>query len=385
MTHMPIAPPEPAGARSGNDGWPRLVDADIHHGPLSLGELAPYLSQTYRTRLLDYGLGGLGSGYSENGGLRGWRADVLADEVPQRPPAGGPVAWDLAAVQRQLLDECGVDVAVLTGATVYRTSSMPDLDYASALCRAFNEWTRDQWLEPEPRLRFCMSICTQDPAGAVAEIDRFGPDPRVVAVLMPSGALRPFGHRFYHPIYEACVRNDLAVAVHFGSEGGGINPPISAAGFPTYYIESRLLRPSFYQVHLASFVFEGVFVRFPTLRVAMLESGFTWLPAYLWRMDLDWKGLRRQTPWVDRLPSEYVVEHVRLASQPLDEPEEPGALDALLRWSTAERTLMFASDYPHWDWDDPRQVFKGLRGRLRRRIFAENAAEVFGLVRAAVP
>jgi uncharacterized protein len=96
-------------------------------------------------------------------------------------------------------------------------------------------------------------------------------------------------------------------------------------------------------------------------------------------MDSDWKGLRHQTPWVKRLPREYVRDHIRFSSQPMDEPEPPEALLDIVRWMDGERTLMFATDYPHWDWDDPAQSFKAFPPDLRRRIFWENARETFGL------
>jgi len=45
----------------------------------------------------------------------------------------------------------------------------------------------------------------------------------------------------------------------------------------------------------------------------------------------------------------------------------------------AEETLLFSSDYPHWDFDNPRQVFREAPDALRKRIYSENAAEFYGL------
>jgi predicted TIM-barrel fold metal-dependent hydrolase len=132
-------------------------------------------------------------------------------------------------------------------------------------------------------------------------------------------------------------------------------------------------------VHVASYIFEGVFELFPTLKVAFIEGGFSWVAPLMWRMDLDWKGLRHQTPWVKRLPSEYLRDHMRFSSQPMEEPADPKALDLFIDWMDGGHTLMFATDYPHWDWDDPAMSFTGLPEPLRRRVFAENAAETFGL------
>jgi predicted TIM-barrel fold metal-dependent hydrolase len=264
-------------------------------------------------------------------------------------------------------------------------SGMTDLDYASALCRAMNDYSIEHWLGADSRFRLCLHVCSQDPEGAAAEIDRIGDHPGVVAVIVPCGAPRPFGQRFYRPIHEACARHNLTFAMHFGGEGGGINPAPTAAGYPSYYIESRLARPSFYQVHLASFIFEGVFQRYPNLRVAMLEGSFGWVPTYMWRMDSDWKGLRYQTPWIDRLPSEIMTDHVRFASQPIDEPDTKEDLLTVVRWMHGERTLMFATDYPHWDWDDPAQSFTTFPAELRQRIFVENALDAFPKLASSLP
>ncbi|HEV7217003.1 MAG TPA: amidohydrolase family protein, partial [Chloroflexota bacterium] len=306
----------------------RVIDTDVHHGIRTTAELHPYLSQTYKERLAEYGFGG-GGLYAHNGGRKGYRLDSLDDDSP---PGVSVVAVNVEKTRRDLLDAAGIDIAILTGASVYGACTMPDLDYGSAICRAFNDFTIEHWLPADSRFRYAISIGHQDPDGAAKEIDRIGDHPAIVAVAMPCGAPRPFGQRFYHPIYEACARHNLVVALHFNGEGIGVNPPLTAAGYPSYYVEGRQARPSFYQAHLASFIFEGAFERFPTLKVAMLEGGFAWVPAYQWKMDADWKGLRHQTPWVKRLPSEYIREHVRFASQPMDEPDDPEAIPLLIKW-----------------------------------------------------
>jgi predicted TIM-barrel fold metal-dependent hydrolase len=362
--------------RRRSNGRTRLavVDTDVHHGIRDKKDLLPYLPHVYRERFADYGLGGGGGVYANNGGQNGKRVDAIG---PDDPATSGTATVNPERCVSQLLDGVGIDTAILTGVTAYPASWVTDQDYASAVCRAFNEFTLEHWLSVDSRFRYAIAISHQDPVGAAKEIDRIGDDPRVVGVLMPCGAPRPFGNRFYHPIYEACERHGLTVCLHFSGEGAGINGPPTSAGFASYYAEARQMRPAFYQVHLASFIFEGVFERFPTLKVAMLEGGFGWVPVFRWKMDADWKGLRHQTPWVRRLPSEYILEHVRFASQPVDEPDVPDALLKLVEWMQGERTLMYASDYPHWDWDDPAEVFKTFPAALRQRIFVDNARESF--------
>lgn len=342
-----------------------IVDTDVHHGFESWSDLYPYLSQVYAERLREHGGGGPTSQYWHNGGMRGRRADFLdADNL-------------LESTRRQLLDDCEIDIAILTGSSAYGACGIPDADFGSAICRAFNDYTLEHWVARDERFRAAMAINTQDPLGMAKEIDRIGAHPAVVAIIMPGGATKPYGNRFYDPIYEACERNRLAVMIHFNGEGVGINGPPTAAGWPSHYVEGRMMRAPVYMAHMASFIFEGAFEKFPGLRVVNVEAGFAWMPWYLWRMDSDWKSLRYQVPWVKRPPSEYVKEHVRVNTQPIDEPENERDLEQIIEWMQGEQTLLFGSDFPHFDFDDPRQTLTRLPDRLRRRVFGESALETF--------
>ena len=133
---------------------------------------------------------------------------------------------------------------------------------------------------------------------------------------------------------------------------------------------------SVFQSHLLSLVSEGVFDRFPTLRVALIESGCTWLPSLLWRFDKEWKGLRRETPWVRQPPSTYIREHVRLTLAPFDAPSDPQYVDQV----GSEELLMFATDYPHWHDDTlPDAHHAGLPAALRHKMLYDNARTFYRL------
>ena len=125
---------------------------------------------------------------------------------------------------------------------------------------------------------------------------------------------------------------------------------------PLIYIETYAAMAQVFATQLVSIIVEGVFDACPGVRVAFLESGFTWLPAHLWRMDKEWKNLRRLVPWVRRPPSDYVREHVRIGN------------------------LLPASDYPHWDADDPGVALPHvLPEELKHKIRFANAARLYGL------
>jgi predicted TIM-barrel fold metal-dependent hydrolase len=149
------------------------------------------------------------------------------------------------------------------------------------------------------------------------------------------------------------------------------------------YLESHAALPQFYQAYLISFIYEGVFERYPGLRVALVEGGFSWLPHVLWRMDKEFKALRQQAPYLRRLPSEYMRDHVRLATQPIEEPKKPEHLiqmfDMIHETCGSDKVLMWASDFPHFDFDEPAVLPKALGETTRGKMLYDNAAAFFGL------
>jgi predicted TIM-barrel fold metal-dependent hydrolase len=190
-------------------------------------------------------------------------------------------------------------------------------------------------------------------------------------------ARAPLGGRAYWPIYEAAQRHGLAIGVYAGGASGN---PITPVGAPSYYLEEYVLLAQAFQAQLVSLVSEGVLVRFPDLRIVLIEAGFTWLPPLMWRFDKNWKGLRREIPWVDRLPSEIIRESVRLTAQPLDEPEEPDRLLEVVDRLGSDRMLMFSTDYPHRQFDDPaRSAPIGLSTEAMTRFLGRNALDAYRL------
>jgi predicted TIM-barrel fold metal-dependent hydrolase len=104
----------------------------------------------------------------------------------------------------------------------------------------------------------------------------------------------------------------------------------------------------------------------------LLESGFTWLPAYLWRLSKYWRGLRMEIPWVDRSPTEIVREHVRLTIQPYDAPPHPDDFARLMDHMGSDELLLFSTDYPHWQFDGDDVLPEGLTPSLTRKIMIDN-------------
>jgi len=128
-----------------------------------------------------------------------------------------------------------------------------------------------------------------------------------------------------------------------------------------------------------SLVCEGVFEKFPTLKFVAIEGGIAWLPHLMWRMDKNYKALRAQTPWLKKLPSDYIRQHIRVTTQPIEETEKPEHLLQIFEMINAPHMIMFSSDYPHWDFDNPKMSLPPLPKEMKERIFWKNAAELYGL------
>ena len=108
------------------------------------------------------------------------------------------------------------------------------------------------------------------------------------------------------------------------------------------------------------------------LKVVLLESGFAWLPAHLWRLGKFWRGLRMETPWVDRHPMEIAKDHVRLTIQLRDAPPSPEDFERLMTHFDSDEMLLFSTDYPHWQFDGDDALPAGLSPALAEKICRTN-------------
>ena len=308
------------------------IDCDAHNVVGPVATLEPYLDDHWREVIATSQFAGPTDQAHPPNLATSRREDLPAD-----------AGRTLAAMQAQLLDPLGVECAILSCDYGIESVRNPD-----AAARAGH---RGQPLAGRRVARSRAAAAGRDHARRPAARDRdrgaraLGRRPAVRRGL-PAGPLErsPTATGMWWPLWEAIAARGLVAELHFGGSPG---VPPTASGWPTSWLEEYVDMASAFAAQLTSLVVEGVFDVQPTLRVALIESGFAWLPAFLWRLDKSWRGLRREIPWTTRLPSEYVREHVRVSLQPVDGPPDPVELARVIEQLGSERMLMFSSDYPH--------------------------------------
>jgi predicted TIM-barrel fold metal-dependent hydrolase len=356
-----------------------VIDCDVHNTSATADELGSYLAAPFRD-WFDHG---------ERPGGKGFPAATRAHPHPDhfsrddaRPASGAPAGSDYDLMCEQLLDRYDIEYAVLTADDQPEISTLGNPYYAGALASAYNDYLVEEWLPRDERFKGSLVIAPQDPHGAAAEIRRLGGHPDIVQVLTTSGSQRPYGDPFYHPIWDACAEVGLPFAAHLGGTAG-VNATPTGNGHTSFFWETHALFCETGMGHIASTIAHGVFEKWPTARFVLIECGIAWVPGVLWRLNEDYSALRRETPWLKRLPSEYAHDHIRMTTQPLEQPNNPDALWPALDDIGARDMLMFASDYPHWDFDSP--TFVRFPEDWREAIMDGNARELYGLPERGAP
>jgi predicted TIM-barrel fold metal-dependent hydrolase len=350
----------------------KVIDCDVHHALGSLKDLHPYLSQRWREYLDVYGPRSpvpftRSSPYP--------KAAPALSRTDSWPPNGGPPGSDLEFLQKQLLDANNIEYGMLhllspTG------MDQRNQDFGAALATAINRWQYENWTQKDRRLKAAIVVPGEDAAAAVAEIERWAGNADFVQVAMTTHTIEPLGRRRYWPIYQAAARHGLPIGLHTGGHNGHA---VTGAGWCSYYVEEQHNVAISQQAVAMSMVCEGVFEQVPTLKVVIVEGGLAWVPSLAWRLDRHFDRMRAELPHLSRKPSEYLRSNMWYTTQPSDEPERPEDLRRIFDWMGWDRVL-YATDYPHWDMDNPGQSIKlRLTEAEQKMIYADNARAVYGL------
>jgi predicted TIM-barrel fold metal-dependent hydrolase len=348
----------------------KAIDCDVHPTLPDIKLLLPHLDAYWRDSVVERGIGSLETAaYPPN-------APITAR--PDWRGKNGQAATTAAELAAQVLDRWDASYAICN--CLYGVQLVFNEDMARAFHRALNDWIRAEFLDRDPRLRASIIVPMQNVEYAVEEIERCAADPRFVQIMVLCMQETPLGRRHHWPIFAAAERLGLPIGIHAGSN---YRNPVTSLGWPTSYLEDYTSQAQGFQSQVASLITEGVFAKYPKLKVVLTESGVTWLPGFLWRFSKFWRGARTEIPWVDRSPSEIVRDNFRLTLQPFDGPAGPDDVERIIDHLRSDDMLLFSSDFPHWQFDGDARMPQGIPEGLRRKILVENPLATYDRLTSA--
>ena len=244
---------------------PGAIDCDVHPTVPDNTALLPYLDEFWRDSVVSRGINSLES-----------ISYPTQSPLTSRPEWRGKDGY-AATDPKELAARCSIAGRPARPSSIASTacSSCTARTWRAAFCRALNDYIAREWLDRDPRMRASIVIPMQNAEYAVDEIERCAKDKRFVQVLVLAMQEVPLGRRHFWPIYAAAIRHGLPLGIHAGS---AYRNPVTALGWPTWYIEDYAAQSQGFQSQVASLITEGVFAKHPELKVVLIELGVTWLP-----------------------------------------------------------------------------------------------------------
>ena len=355
-----------------------VIDVDSHHYEFEhLDDVLPYFeSEVFKQLVMAGRSKGRGSllpsqtSFQDMGG-RITRYPLRSSEKTEK----GGKHRDVQLGNRWM-DALGVDYACLFPTQMLHVGLTTQPEIENNLCWAYNRWLTEKIL-PETDGRFFSMLCLpfSDPDESLRQVEKFGGCKGVAGFCITAIRTLPVHHNAYMKVYRAIEERGLALSFHSGTNSGepifkSLNrfATVHALGFPWYAM-----------LHMSNWVTNGIGERFPKLPVIWIEAGLAWIPFLMQRLDHEYMLRTSEYPGLKKLPSDYMRD-MFYSSQPM-EITDMIQLESTFRMINAETQLMFASDYPHWDFDVPGKIFDlpFLTEKAKHNILGGNAARLFKL------
>ena len=210
----------------------------------------------------------------------------------------------------------------------------------------------------------------------------------MIDTIAPQGA-KASTHPDFDAVWKEIEENDIAITLHVGADNGWDPVPLSfynnGSNVPTHKEGDAPRDALAYmgisycaELFLASMIFDGVFSRFPKLRVGVVELGASWIISWMKHLDQSYRAFRRlqDLSQVQLLPSEYVQKHIKVTAFPGED------IGWLLNNGAAD-LMMFASDYPHHEGtNDPisrfEKTMEGVSEEKKTKFYSTNFKVLLG-------
>jgi len=356
-----------------------IVDADSHIGDgLAWAEVLKFVeNETVRDAAMFFGGGtGRSAFLNDTPGLQHQHA---GGRIPHGAHLREPVADKSVprevALSRKAMDCMALDYQVFFPSALLFLGMHPQREIEAELATAYNRWIVEQVLPHEPRMKAMLYLPFNTPEAAEATVKRFLGAPGVVGFLVTSTRYQPVHANEYMRLYAMLEEAGMPIGFHAHHNWHNeytrhLNRFVSMHAIS--FVLSNM-------VHLTNWVINGLPERFPRLKVMWIESGLAWLPFLMQRLDHEYLMRVSEAPLLKRLPSQYISE-MFYTVQPM-EATNLKLLEGTFEAIHADTQLLYASDWPHWDFDVPAKVFDlpFLDERAKRNILGLNAARVFNL------
>jgi predicted TIM-barrel fold metal-dependent hydrolase len=299
----------------------------------------------------------------------------IPHQVALAEAVDGTECHQFTELARRSMDALGLDYQVVFPTPMLVLGMHPQDDIEAAVGRAYNRWLIERILPQDERIKGLLYLPFNTPQACIDIVRDFGAAEGVIGFTICATRNKPVHHNAYMPLYSLIEETGKPLAFHSGFHWGDpsflqLNRFISmhAITFVHYNL-----------IHLTNWVINGLPERFPKLKVVWVESGLAWVPFIMQRLDHEFMMRVCEAPMLKRPPSEYIRE-MYFTSQPL-EKGNLRLLEATFEAMRAETQLLFASDWPHWDFDPPSAItsIPFLSEQAKRNILGLNAARVFNL------
>ena len=255
-----------------------------------------------------------------------------------------PESW------QYFLGQVGIDRTVLYPSLGLTVGRIRDLDYSVALTRAYNDWMADTYLRhPSGRFQAAALLPMQVPSAAVDELRRAVSELGFSSAVVPANGLpNHAGDAIFLPVYAAAEELDVGLSFH----GGDGHDGMGFDDFNVFAAVHALGHPFSLLIAFAGMLFNGVFDRFPRLRVAYLEGGAAWILLAAERFTESFNALRPaesgqglQLP-AGRNVRDYILDLVESDRVVLGCEGGEDQLAAAIGYFGCT-PFMFSSDFPH--------------------------------------
>jgi uncharacterized protein len=241
-------------------------------------------------------------------------------------------------------EQDGIAAEVLYPSVGMEICNIPDLDLKKACMDAYNLWLAEFCAPAPHRLIGMGQTAVRTPQDGIQDLERIKQLGFKGVMLPGRPGLADYHDPMYDEFFEAAIALELVCSFHILTSGEGLTQ-----GYRGSKINSFMSIVRGNQDLMSMFVFDGIFMRHPRLKIVSVEADGGWVPHFMYRMD---HAYQRHRHWMhgqdlEKQPSAYFREHIYFTFQ-----DDYTAF--LFKDHMNIERMMWANDYPHsdstWPW-----------------------------------